>query len=457
MLSHPIDTNSADSILGMLRASIGDPSARGIAAAVEELIRGGQLPAGTRLPTVRCIAEVVGVSAATISTAWAILRREHLLRTDRRRGTVVTGLPERGSRRDFPGWAEVPLAEALPDRRLLPPVGEAFTFGTTAAQDWDADPDGITPELLDAVRSTWPYAAPEYAVANGGYEGALLALRAVVRSGGAVAVEQPTAPRILETLRAVHAVPIPVECDAIGPLPNSVARALRQHPSALLYQPRAQIPSGCTLTAGRAAALAEVLGAAASSLFVIEDDNVGPAVGRARSIGELIPGCTIVVRSYCKLYGIDLRTSVISGPGEVIDRIRRLQTLGMRGTSRILQDALAYLLRDPGTEQRVDLARARHRQRRSALARRLVARGIGVAEGEGLTLWVPVDDEERAIAVLRGNDIAVGAGSDCYIDRPERAHLQIGTAALPDDPELVDELAEFIAAAASPARHRVAS
>ncbi|MFE3572453.1 aminotransferase class I/II-fold pyridoxal phosphate-dependent enzyme, partial [Bacillus subtilis] len=301
--------------------------------------------------------------------------------------------------------------------------------------------------------NTWPYRAERFAVANGGYVGTLLALRAIVQPGTPVAVEQPTAPRILETLRAVKATPIAVQCDSEGPMPDAVSAALDRRPSVLIYQPRAQIPSGCTVSARRVHALAEIIRQARHQMAVLEDDNVGPAAGKIHeSIGTILPEHTIVVRSYCKTYGIDLRTCVISGPVSFSRRIHRLQALSMIDTSRILQNALAYLLRDPATEQRLDTARARYRQRRVALATQLTQHGVSVAEGAGLALWVSVADERIAMNSLLRRRIMVGRGSECTIGGNDTTHLQVATAALPDDLGLIDDLARAIAAAALPAR-----
>ncbi|MEK8171122.1 GntR family transcriptional regulator [Streptomyces sp. M19] len=45
-----------------LAALIADPSARGIASAMTDLIRGGDLAPGSSLPTVRALAAELGVS-----------------------------------------------------------------------------------------------------------------------------------------------------------------------------------------------------------------------------------------------------------------------------------------------------------------------------------------------------------------------------------------------------------
>ncbi|MGH3641721.1 MAG: aminotransferase class I/II-fold pyridoxal phosphate-dependent enzyme [Mycobacterium sp.] len=437
---------SNDDGLSAILAAVGEPSSRALATAVESLIRDGVLPAGQRLATVRRVAEALNVSPATVSVAWTELRRAGWLHTDRRRGTVValTFVD------DVRPWSQYPLDEYLPDPQLLPPLEAAFA-AAAAGRRADHDTDAVEPALLDAVTATWPYAPAAFTVANGGYEGTLLALRATVRPGGAVAVEQPTAPRILDTLRAVRAVAIPVQGDAEGPLPDALQEALFRRPDVFLYQPRSQVPSGTTVSHRRIEELASVLERAPSPVTVIEDDNIGPASSLpARSLGGVHPDRHVLIRSYCKAFGVDIRTCVISGPAEVVSRIDRIRTLGMLATSRLLQGALAHLLADEVTGRHLLIARRRHRDRRRALAAALRQHGLDVpGDGDGLALWVPVDDESHAHEQLSRLEVTVGSGAACRIQAPHASHVWVGTGSLPDEPMRISELAALLADAAA--------
>jgi GntR family transcriptional regulator len=52
-------------------------------------IRGGTVPAGTKLPVVRALASDLGVAVNTIARAYQELEREGLVTTRRRVGTIV--------------------------------------------------------------------------------------------------------------------------------------------------------------------------------------------------------------------------------------------------------------------------------------------------------------------------------------------------------------------------------
>lgn len=62
-------------------------------------IASGELAPGEKLPAIRTLAEQSGVNMMTVSKAYALLKQEGLITTDRRGGTVVAGLPPAA------GWA----------------------------------------------------------------------------------------------------------------------------------------------------------------------------------------------------------------------------------------------------------------------------------------------------------------------------------------------------------------
>src|SRR6478735_5893301 len=72
-----------------LAEHIDDRSAKGIAGAVGRLITAGDLPVGSRLPTVRELSRSLGVSPTTVSEAWQTLASVGALDARGRRGTYV--------------------------------------------------------------------------------------------------------------------------------------------------------------------------------------------------------------------------------------------------------------------------------------------------------------------------------------------------------------------------------
>ena len=245
---------------------------------------------------------------------------------------------------------------------------------------------------------------------------------------------------------------VPVGCDRDGPVPAALARALEANPAAFVYQPRGQTPCGHALTPDRAAELAAVL--APAGTLAVEDDGLGEvSTAPAVSLGEHLPGRTVLVRSYSKSHGPDLRIAVLGGAGETIEKVRVLRSFGTGWTSRILQDALADLLGDSRAQQAVMHARGVYARRREGLATALAERGVRTANRDGLVLWVPVADESEALVTLAAHGIATVPGSRYQVSDSE-PHLRIATSRLPEDPARAAEIAEVIALAAAPPRLR---
>lgn len=81
-------TESVD--LNWFCSQIKSPSVKGIAQAASALIRDGQIATGMQMPAVREIAEQLGVSPATVSAAWAQLRKQKVLAGKGRSGVWVS-------------------------------------------------------------------------------------------------------------------------------------------------------------------------------------------------------------------------------------------------------------------------------------------------------------------------------------------------------------------------------
>lgn len=58
---------------------------------IRGLVRDGKLAPGTSLPSVRQLANDLGINPNTVSKAYGLLEREHILETARRRGTIIAG------------------------------------------------------------------------------------------------------------------------------------------------------------------------------------------------------------------------------------------------------------------------------------------------------------------------------------------------------------------------------
>lgn len=415
-----------------LAERITNKTIRGIALETSALVRAGVLPVGTRLPAMRDLAYELGVSPATISEAWSELRQQKIISGRGRNGTWVcaerfVAKPERLASAGHYGANVLDLSMAVPDQALLPPLAKAMVYATSVGDLNSYARSRIVPELRDAIAGDWPYEPDAFLAINGGYNGVYTTLRALVRPGSVVAVEHPTAMRLLDILEDLGVKIVPVLSDSEGPLPASLSQALAERPAAFLFQPRLHSVTGQTVTLQRIEALAGVL--AESDTLIIEDDGLADiSAERPVSLGKRFPDRTVRIVSFSKTLGPDLRLAVLSGSASIVEQIQSYRAFSAGWTSRILQAAVAWLIRDEETSQIVATARATYQERRDTLAHELRERGVQTMPGSGLCLWVPVQSEPFAMVTLAARNIAVVPGNKFSI--LPSAHIRVATSKL---------------------------
>lgn len=424
-----------------------DRTIRGIALETRALIRAGALPVGTKLPPIRDLAFALGVSPATISEAWSELRSQKIISGRGRNGTWVSGdsfvaKPNRlGSSGNY-GEGILNLTAAVPDMHLLPPLAEAMAYGASAENLNSYERSRILPELEEEVRKTWPYEPEAFLATNGGYNAVYTLVHALIPPGASVAIEDPTGMRLLDILEDRGVRIVPVQCDNEGPLPSALETAMKSRPVAFIFQPRLHAVTGQSVSRTRLEALAEVLDG--TDTLIVEDDGIGDISATPRhSLGAHFPNRVIHILSFSKTHGPDLRLAVLSSSRAIIDQIQSYRSFSSGWTSRILQAATAWLLRDPATQASIEHARMVYQTRRDNLVSALQLRGVQAMHGAGLCAWVPVTSEPFAMVTLAAHGIAVNPGAK-FSNLPT-FYLRVATATLSDRYEKV---ADSIALAA---------
>lgn len=430
--------------LELILAKASDPTPRGLASTVADLIRRGQLTTGTRLPTVRDLASSLSVSPATVSSAWSLLRSRGIV-SGRGRSGVWVAIPSSKTRRvpastavgDSLRWDLAPL---VPDPELLPQLGRAMEFGLAAPELNSYATCLIDPVLREAVEADWPWPAEAFLATNGGTHALQIALRALTVPGDRVAIESPTATPLLAILDDLQVQPVPVAVDAEGPVPSSLAEARRTRPSVFVYQPRAQVPCGHVVSARRMQALARQLRGFQGTVLEY-DDFAELSTAAAQTLGRTMPDSTIAVRSWSKSHGPDLRVAVIGGAAAAVEEIHARVELGPRWTSRIMQRAVAWLLTDPETREDLERARQTYARRRIKLRDCLLGQGIPTIGSDGLGVWMEVADERYALATLAGHGATAIAGASAWV-RTGPPHIRLSASRLgtPGEAELIDLL-----------------
>ncbi|WP_345831136.1 aminotransferase class I/II-fold pyridoxal phosphate-dependent enzyme [Erwinia sp. HDF1-3R] len=409
-------TGSLD--VNWLAERITDASVKGIAAVTSALIRDGEIPMGTHLPSVRGLAEALAVSPATVSAAWGQLRKQKVIAGKGRSGVWVCGdnispRPVRFEKIGNYGDAiRADLAMASPDPALLPNLQEAMMQGIACPQLNSYQREPIAPALLAAVKPRWPFPAQAWLATDGGFDAMNCIMQTLIAPGEKVIIEDPSAARLLDMLDNVGADVLPLACDEHGPLPGALAKLLTKGATAMIYQPGTHSATGIRVSEARNEALAKVL--LGTRTLIIEDDGIGELSAHpVWSLGRYYPERTLHVRSFSKAYGPDLRLAVLSGPEPLIKRIHSWRNFGASWTSRILQHAVAWMLDDRNTQQLIQQAKVVYATRRRLLLNALEKRGLSLPDRDGLSLFVPVQSEQFAMITLAARGIAVLPGERC--------------------------------------------
>ncbi len=314
------------------------------------------------------------------------------------------------------------LSTGVPDPELLPDLAAALRRTAVPAAPGSYLDAPVVAELAELLRADWPYPVDDLAVVDGAMDGLDLVTRALLDVGERVAVESPGFPPLLDLLEASGAEVVGVPVDDEGMSVDALRAAGRVH--AIYLQPRAQNPTGVSLSARRAEQLAAL--AQGWNATVVEDDSAGAvAATDPVSVGRHAPERTVHVRSFAKSHGPDLRLAALSAPPELAARVQGLRQLGQGWTSRLLQRVLHSLLTDPAALATVARAREVYRERRSRLVAALAGHGIEVGGSDGLNVWVPVADETAALARLAARGIGVAPGAPFAARPGQPPHVRV--------------------------------
>ena len=428
-------------------------SAGELARSIENAVHAGILAPGESLPPIRQLASSARLSPVTVAAAYRRLHARGIVVGQGRRGTRVRPNPASPvlpvDQRPAPEGL-FDLATGNPDPELLPSPALALNRigGTPRLYGEPA----VEPRLMGFAAGE--FAADEVdathmAVASGAFDGIERLLLEHLRPGDRIAVEDPSVPALLDLAGASGLNTVPIQMDAEGPRPDSLASALGRGVRGLVLTPRAQNPTGAAWSKPRAAELARLL-KKRDDVLVIENDPAGPIAGAPYFTVCRDARRWAVVRSVSKFLGPDLRVAVMVGDGLTIARVQGRQSLGVRWVSHLLQELTLALWSDPSSGRRLAQAADVYATRRAALVDALARQNVSVVARSGFNMWVPVRDENAAVQHLAACGWAVAPGERFRIR--SGAAIRITTSALPVN--LADALAADVAVAVRPSTAR---
>jgi DNA-binding transcriptional MocR family regulator len=432
-------------------------SAADIAASVRALIERGTLLPGDPLPPVRNLADDLGVNRNTAVAAYRQLTNAGVVVTRGRGGTRVadrSAVAQEGFAADS---VLRDVATGNPDPDLIPDPSRALA-GMAGRPVLYGEPV-IDPDLERWARA-WMTAdlAPSdvrLTITSGAADAVERLLAQALVRDDMVALEDPCFLTSIHTVRVGGYRPVPVPVDDEGMTVEGLRAALEQGVRAVVCTPRAQNPTGASLTERRAEELRAVL-RTHPYVLVIEDDHFSMLSRRPfRSLIGPEHRRWALVRSVSKFLGPDMCLAVTASDSETAERLATRLTPGTTWVSHLLQRLTLALVTDPAVAAAIAEAGTQYAARNDAFAARLTALGVPASAGDGLNLWVasPVaarDVKEqlmrRGWLVRTGDEFALG-------DEPARDRLRLTVHDLSEAD--ADRLASDVAAAVRAAGGRL--
>lgn len=407
-----VDTSTVVTIPHLvLDRSTGQPLYRQLYAGLREAILTGQLPANSRLPATRVLANAYGISRNTVMNAYeqlfaegyvrgkigsgtyvAQLLPDHLLQPTgntaaasraksassslSRRGRVIASTAARPR-----GWggpvafrATLPAVDAFPHelwaklmtRRLRNPTYDLLGYH---------DPAGYLP-LREAIASYLRASrgvrcdASRVIIVSGSQQALDLSARMLLDEGDAAWMEDPGYPGARNALIAAGARLVPVPVDREG-LQVDVGIAREPNARLAFVTPSYEFPIGGTMSLARRLALLDW--ATKSGAWVLEDDcdSEYRYVGRplAALQGLDANGRVIYTGSFSKVLFPSLRIGYMVVPSDLVGAFTAARALADRQSPMLEQAVLADFILEGHFVRHIQRMRALYRRRQMALVR----------------------------------------------------------------------------------------
>lgn len=434
----------APDMAGQEMARLSGQRASEIAESIERAIAAGALPPESRLPTVRSLAEQLDVSPTTVAAAYRTLRQRGVISTHGRGGSRVHPSPPVA-----PGAAEpvpaglVDLAGEGPDPQLVP--DRSHLLDHLARPIPLVHPEGLF-DVLGKDLEIDGLPAGSLAVANSSINALDLLLATRLRPGDRIALEDPCPGAVRDLVNASGYLPVPVETDSGGVVPESLARVLEGTTPAVVFTSRGAEARGTAHDAERSRELAQVIRCRPGAL-VIERDPLWriSGTGLNTALGEGLDSWASI-RSYGAALGPDLDLTAVLGDPTTVARFRGRQKVTGSLVSPVITTLVLELLGDSSVDRTIDTAVRTYAARRVTLLAGLEDRGMSPEGASGLGVWLPVRDESRVVELMSRKGWNLAPGSRFSIEAPPAVRISTSRLHAHEARELADDLLEALAA-----------
>lgn len=357
-----------------------------VATRVENLIRGGTLQPGARIPSVRRLSRQLSVSVSTVLEAYRLLEDRRLIEAKPQSGYYVRPqretppiprktrcarapvspqitdlrlqLLEEANRPDLlPLGAAIPSADLLPTARLNRFLLRAVRENPEQSQAYDSleGLESLRRQIARrALEADCDLTPGDIVTTNGATEALQLALRAVTKPGDTVAIESPTYYGLLHGLESLHLQAWELStCSQDGIVLDDLERALRGGKiQALVVVANFGNPLGHCMPDENKRATVELC--SKYNVPIVEDDLYGELSfddARPRALRAFdTEGNVLLCSSFSKTLAPGYRVGWIA-PGRYLTQVKRLKFSNSIAASTPTQMAMAAFLESGGFDR----------------------------------------------------------------------------------------------------------
>jgi 2-aminoadipate transaminase len=447
---------------------------------LQDRIRSGSLPCGAKLPPVRDLANTLGLTRLTVHNAYSELQAGGWVEAYVGRGTFVADRPQSllpphehpqrsgdeaaspwisqgmladmmrlGQQPDLISFAQAgPALETFPLRELGRAIQHALrdpaALGYGPTQGEVSLREAVATWLLDRNVVTSP---DHVLITTGAQQGVALALRAFVRQGDVVLIEEPTYLGFIEQATSLGIRLIGVPMDEHGIRIDALTRVLREYRPRLLYTvPTYHNPTGICLAPERQTALLQL--AHDHNMLILEDDVYGalgydtapPLPLKSRDSHDQV----VHLGSFSKILTPGLRLGYLVANEELLWPLLSAKRSADLHCSPLLQRALADYLHRGQLAGHLRSVRELYRERRDAMGRALTrwcpAEVRWATPRGGLCFWLELPPGIHAADIYtEGIDRGIGItlGNVFFPQPPRSAYVRLCFAA--QTPERIEE------------------
>lgn len=377
-----------------------------------ELIRSGEIPAGSRLPTHRKLAAQEHISLATATRVYSELEIMGLVSGETGRGTFVReislpyghGIDQHAVATDvldlnfnypsLPGQGEL-LRDAL---RQVSSVGDIESLlryqphaGRLAEREIIAahlSSQGLQPSAENVI------------IVNGAQHGLAISVMGLLKPGNVVAVDALTYPGFKALAELYHLELVAIPTLANGPDFTALKQMCEKRDVKAIYtMPTLHNPLGWVLSHNQRVELAEI--AREHDLLIIEDTPYAYlSLKPPRPIAFFAPERTVYVTGYSKNVATGLRVGAVVCPDSYREALERAVRATTWNTPSVMTKLVCNWIQD-GTVARLEELKRRDAGKRQTILRDSLGDIPCISHPASYFTWIPLPEEARADRIVK--------------------------------------------------------